>query len=132
MMASDVGMCINCGRGFRAFFEPFSRRSCRLTNILLITLYPVTLLPIYHSTFLCNGALIFGHHQEVIDGVASFVVYLYPIFTPNVLKSLTMSFSVRHSHVDVTSDVVRLVVVIGVVVCVAVFNVPALFVVVVG
>ena len=87
--------------------------------MLLITFYPVILIPLYHFTFLCDGILIFGGLQEVLDGIASFEIYLYPIFTSNVLKALTKPFSVRHFYVYFVSFVfVRIDITIGVTVVV--------------
>ena len=48
-----------------------------------------------------GGILIFGGLQEVLEGIASFEVYLYPMFTANVFKALTKPSNARHYHVDV-------------------------------
>ena len=40
MMAWDVAVFINRGRGFEVLFKHCSRRSCRFPNVLFITLYP--------------------------------------------------------------------------------------------
>ena len=86
-MACDIGMFINRRRDFEVFFKPFLKSSHGSLNILL-KLHPATLICIYHSTFLCDGALIFGGHWKILDGIASFEVCLYTRFTANVLKAL--------------------------------------------
>ena len=91
------------------FFISFSKSSYKFTNILLITLYPVTL--IYHSTFLHDCVFI----QEVLDGMASFEVYFYPVLTANSLKAFTNPFSVRHYDVNVGFFIVSFVGVVGVI-----------------
>ena len=63
----------------------------------------------YISFYLpCDVVLIFVGHQEVLDGFASFEVYLYPMFTSNVLQVLTRPFPVRYHHVDVDFFVVAI------------------------
>ena len=42
------------------FLKPFLKSSCRFTNVLLIKLYPVLPIPIYHSTFLWHYVFILG------------------------------------------------------------------------
>ena len=42
---------------------------------------------------------IFGSHQEVLDGGASFKVHLYPKLSPNVLNALTKSTVVWNHYV---------------------------------
>ena len=88
------------------FFKPSSKYSCGFFNTLLTTLNPITLTSTYHSNILCDTVLILEGHQEVLDGIASFEVYLYPIFVENVFKALTKPFSLRHYHVDFVSFVV--------------------------
>ena len=63
-MACDTGMFINRERSFKVFLKPFSKSSCRSTNILFITLYPLTCIPIYHSTFLCDCVFILTGSPE--------------------------------------------------------------------
>ena len=104
MMACDVGMFSKRERGFKVFFKPFSKSSCRFTNILIITLHHVTLTSIYLSTFLCDGVLTFGSPQGILDWIASFEVYLYPMSVANVIKA--QPYSVRHCHVDVDCSLV--------------------------
>ena len=99
VMACDVRMFINRRRGSKVFFKSFSKSSNRFTNILLITVYHVTLIPRYHSTFLINCVFILGDHQGFFDDIASFEMYLFPMFTANVLKVFTETFSVRHNQI---------------------------------
>ena len=89
-----------------------------IPHVLLITF------SLHITTFLCDGVLILGCHQKVLDGIASFKMYLYPCYC-NVLKALTKPFGVRHYHVYVvTFVVVRCIVAIGIfsIVIVAVFD----------
>ena len=104
VMACDVTMFINRGRGFMVLFKPFSKNG--FPSIIFIKLYTVIPKLIYHSTFMCDGVLILEDHQKVLDGGASFAIYLYPMFTSDVLKTPTKSSSVRHYHVNVVVFVV--------------------------
>ena len=101
MMACGFWMFINRGRGLKVFFKLYPKSSCRLPNILLITLYPVTLILIYYFFFLYDYILIFVGHKGGFDGIATFEVYMYPMFTADDLKELTRPFCKRHYHVDV-------------------------------
>ena len=60
-----VIMVINWRRGFEVFRKSLSKCSCRFTNIFLITLYHVTLVHVYQSTFLSNGVLVLGASRRL-------------------------------------------------------------------
>ena len=92
--------------------------------MLYITLNPVTLDSIYHSTFLCDGVLIFCSNLEVLNGAASFEMYLYPMFTGNVFKNPTESSSVWYYYIRVV-----IFIVVSYVVAIGVFGVVDTFVV---
>ena len=51
MMACNITMFINGRRDFEVLFKPLSKTSCRFPNILFITLYPVTHIPIVTPLF---------------------------------------------------------------------------------
>ena len=51
IMTSYVGMVMYWGWSLLMFFEPLSKCSCWFTNVLLITLHPITSISIYDSTF---------------------------------------------------------------------------------
>ena len=81
------------------FFEPFFKSSWGLSNVVFITLHPVTFVSVDDSTFLLYRIFIFGSHQEVLDGSASFEVHFHPIFAANLLNALTELTVVRHYYV---------------------------------
>ena len=108
------------GEGALRFSLNLSKCSYRFTNIFLITLYPFTPAPVHNSTFLYDGGLVLGGHQEVLDGIASFEVYLYTMLAANVLETFTEPSSVRYHHVNVDFLIVvgfLLVVVMYLVLC---------------
>ena len=114
-MTSDVKMVKYWGRDLQMFSEPFSKSSWGLSNVLFITLHPVTLISIDDSTFLLYRIFILGSHQEVFDSGASFKVHLYPIFAANLLNALTKPTIIRNHYagllivVSVSSVVIVLV-----------------------
>ena len=73
-----------------------------------ITIHPVTLVSVNDSTLLQDWIFVFGRHQEVLDGGASFTVHLYPKLLANVLNGLTKSTVVWDHYVGL-----RLVVHLG-------------------
>ena len=87
------------GGGFQMFLEPFTKSSWGLSNIFLITIHPVTLVSVDDSTLLLDWIFVFGSHQEVLDGGASFKVHLYPKPSANVLDALTKSTVVWHNYI---------------------------------
>ena len=93
IVTSDVKMVKYLGRGLQMFSEPFSKSSWGLSNVLFITLHPVTLVSIDDFTFLLYRIFIFGSHQGISDGSTSFKVHLYPIFAANLLNTLTKPWS---------------------------------------
>ena len=51
------------------------------------------------SILLLDWIFIFGSHQEVLDGGASFKVHLYPKLSANVLDALTQSSLIWYNYV---------------------------------
>ena len=82
------------------FLEPFTKSSWGLSNKFLITICPVTLVSVDDSTLLLDWVFVYGSHQEVLDGGASFKVHLYPKLSANVLNALTKSTVVWHHYVE--------------------------------
>ena len=97
-MSSGVGVVVNWRRGLLVFLGPLSKCSWRLSNILFITLHPVTFVSIYDSTFLEDGIFVLGSQKEVYDGLASSKVHLYPMFTASFLYIITLPFGIRNNH----------------------------------
>ena len=76
-----VGMIISGKGGSEVFPKFFAKGSCRFTNVLLIKLYSVTLIPVHHSTFLCDGVSVLEGNQDAFDAVSFFEVNcLFPVF----------------------------------------------------
>ena len=90
-------MVIYWGRGL--IVEPLSKCSWRLSNILFITLHPVTLVSVYDSTLLLDRILIFWSHQKVSDGSTSFKINLHLMFTAHILQVLTQPFVLWNYHI---------------------------------
>ena len=97
IVTSDVTVDIYGREGFQMFLEPFTKSPWGLSNIFLITSHPVTLVSVDDSTLLLDWIFVFGSHQEVLDGGASFKVHLYPKLSANVLDALTQSTVIRHN-----------------------------------
>ena len=53
------------------FPESFSKSSARLSNVLFLTIYPSTSVPVYYPTFLEYGVPVFGMYQYISDGASS-------------------------------------------------------------
>ena len=85
-MACDVRILINWRMVFKVIFKPFSKYSWRFTYIFLITLYLVPPIPYITPVFCVIASLSLGGHQEVLDGIASFQIYLYAMFIANIHK----------------------------------------------
>ena len=79
--------------GLKMFIEPLSKCSWWLPYILLITLHPAAFVSIDDTTLLCDGIIIFGNHQEAFDGIASFKMYLYSMFSAHILRLLLSPFT---------------------------------------
>ena len=59
VMTWGVDMVVNGGRCLEIFLQPLPIGPCRLPYAL-ITLQPITLIPVYFSTFLCDVVLVLG------------------------------------------------------------------------
>ena len=88
MMPYGISMVIDGGRSPKVFLKPFLKVPCRLTSALLITLQPVTLIPVYYSTFLCDVILLLRGHQETSYDINSLEMDLDPILIQMFLKLL--------------------------------------------
>ena len=75
------------GRGLLMLFEPFCQGSARFSNVFFSTPMFIALVSIYDSTLAVNGIIVLGSHREVFDGLSSFEMYMYPIFTACFLDS---------------------------------------------
>ena len=67
-MSSDVGMVIHGERVPEMFLEPFPKCPCRFSYLFLITLQPVTHVPLDFSTFICDIHTLGSAICEVIIG----------------------------------------------------------------
>ena len=56
-----------------------------------------------------DGIFVLWSHKEVLDGHASFEVYLYPTFAACLLDALTQPFGIRNHHVWILVVVSRTV-----------------------
>ena len=88
-MTSGVMMVKYGGWGLLMFFEPLSKGSGGLPYIFLITLHPVTFVPIDDSTLFHKRIFVLGSHQEAFDGISSFEVHLYSIFLAGSFEAFT-------------------------------------------
>ena len=92
---SMVKMVIYWGGCLQVFFEPLSK--CPW-GLFLVTFHPVIFVSMYDSTFLLDGILMLGSHQEVLYGIAFFKVDLHSMFTACFLYALTNSFLMNLSR----------------------------------
>ena len=76
-----------------------SKCSWWFSNVLFITLNPVTFISIYDCTIFKDRIFVLWSHEEVLDSHASFKVLLYPMFTAYSLDALTQPFGIRNHHV---------------------------------
>ena len=58
IMTCNFGMVIDWGRGSEIFFDPFPKGPYKFCYALLITLTPVTLIPVYYCNLLCYVILV--------------------------------------------------------------------------
>ena len=89
LMTSDVAMVIDWGGCLLMFSEPLSKCSSGFTYILLIAVNSATLIPIDDPTLLKDWILILWGHQDALDGMESFEVYLDTMFATNLFEALT-------------------------------------------
>ena len=71
----------------------------KLGSTELTKLHPITLVPVDDATFLSNQISVFGCHQEVFDGFASFEEYLNTIFFTSVFDTSPQAFDVWNSYI---------------------------------
>ena len=98
-MTSDGRMVIYWGGGLQMFPEPFSKSSWWLPCIFIITVHPVALISVDDATLLCDGIFIFRSHQEDFDGITSFAIYPYPMFSAYILYVFTQPLYIWHHHI---------------------------------
>ena len=75
-MTSDVKLVTYWEGGLQVFTEPHD------SPIYFI----ITLVSVDDAMFLCDGILIFGSYQEVFNGITSFTIYLYLIFSAYIFR----------------------------------------------
>ena len=90
VMTSDVKVVTYWGGGLQVFPKSLSKHSWWLPYIFIITLHPFAFVCVDDATLLCDGILIFRSHQEAFDGITSFTIYLYPMFSAYLFR---LSFS---------------------------------------
>ena len=79
-------------------FEPLPKGSGGFPYIFLITLHPVTFVPVDDSTLFYDRIFVLGGHQEAFDGIASFEIYLHSIFLACSLEAFTQPFIIWHHY----------------------------------
>ena len=87
-------------------FYPFPKGPYRFPYVLLITIYPIALVAVYYSTFLCDVILVLWGHQKASDGVAPLEVGLDAHLTTNVFETFIKFPGIRFNHMDVITVVV--------------------------
>ena len=85
MLTCDVGMIIDGEKIPEMFLEPLLKVPCRFPYIFHITFQPVTPIPVYYSTLLCDIILVLRGHKEAYDGITCLKADLDPHFDTNVL-----------------------------------------------
>ena len=100
-MTSGVIVVKYGGWGLLMFLEPLSKCSGGFPYILLITLHPVTFVPIDDSTLFHERIFVLGSHQEAFDGITSFEVYLHSIFLACSLEAFTQPFIIWYHYVRI-------------------------------
>ena len=103
-------MVIYGREGFQVFLEPFSKSSRGLSNILLITVHPVTMITVDDSTLFLDWVFVLWRHQEVLDGSASITMHLQPKFSANVFDAFAEPSIVRYHYTGSLGDVTIFVV----------------------
>ena len=81
------------------FLQPLSKCSGGFPYIFLITLYPITFVPIDDSTLFHERIFVLGNHQEAFDGITSFKVYLHSIFLACSFEAFTQPFIIFLNHI---------------------------------
>ena len=104
-VTTDVTMVIYGRGGFQVFLEPFPKCSLGFSNIFLITVHPVTMISVDDPTLFLDGILVLRSHWEVLDGSASFTMYLHLKFFANVFDTLAEPSIVRYHYIGSLGDV---------------------------
>ena len=81
------------------FSEPLCKCSAWFPRIFFITVHPATPQSVDHSTLLQDVIFVFGVHQEVLDGMASFEIHFNPIFSADVFAALTHALDIWDYYV---------------------------------
>ena len=66
--------------------EPLSKCFRCFSNVLLITIQPLTFEPVNYATLFCYVIFIFWCHQFIFQGLSTFKIYLYAIPLANNFK----------------------------------------------
>ena len=88
-MTSDVKMVIYCGGAFRCSLNLSPNVLDDFPVYSLSHLHPIAFVSVDDTTLLCNGTLIFGSHQKGFDGITSFTIHLYPMFSEYIFQDFT-------------------------------------------
>ena len=89
------------GWGLLMFLKPLSKCSGGFPYIFLITIHPITFVPIDDSTLFHERMFFLGNHQEAFDTITSFEVYLHSIFLACSLEAYTQPFIIWHHYVRI-------------------------------
>ena len=91
------------------FYVSFCKCSLWVPNVFILTVHPVTLVSVYHSTSLPDGISVLGFNKKVFDSTASLEVHLYAMFAADVFIAFTLTLDVWHHYVrfvDVVGSIV--------------------------
>ena len=91
IMTCDVLVVIYWGVAFRCSLNLSPKVLGWLPYVFIITVHPLAFESVNDATFHCDVIFIFGSHQEAFDGIASFVVHLYPMLAAYVLHAHTQT-----------------------------------------
>ena len=87
------------GGALRCSFNLSSKFLADSPNIFIITVYPVTLVPVNDPTFLEKWIFVFWGHKVISDGMTTFQMYINPISPANVFIAFTESLMVWNHNV---------------------------------
>ena len=90
MITCSVDMIIDGGRDPKMFPDPFPKGPCKFPYTFLIRIQSIPYLLVDYSTFLCDGILVLGGNQEILDSVTSFEMELDPPNLPQIFLKLLL------------------------------------------
>ena len=89
VMTCGADMVIDGGRVPALVLEPVCKGPCRFPYVLLLTLQPVTLIPVNYFILLYDIIPVLWDHQGNFDSAASLEVESDSHFATNVLEAFT-------------------------------------------